>query len=124
MFSRNLAGGHETGVQKSAAEGNLLATTRLSLPPLSGTSIFISIFDECPLYSTALAAHECAEPGPEFWHRKIFSGTGRSNSHQNSHSIKIKLAADLAASHLILFMVLLAPQVGLEPTTLRLTGVG
>ena len=43
------------------------------------------------------------------------------NSHQNSHSPKIKMAALLAASHLIDFIVLLAPQVGLEPTTLRLT---
>ena len=43
------------------------------------------------------------------------------NSHQNSHSLKIKMAAVLAASHLIDFIVLLAPQVGLEPTTLRLT---
>ena len=43
------------------------------------------------------------------------------NSHQNSHSPKIKMAADLAASHLIDFKVFLAPQVGLEPTTLRLT---
>ena len=31
------------------------------------------------------------------------------------------MAADLAASHLIDFKVFLAPQVGLEPTTLRLT---
>ncbi len=44
------------------------------------------------------------------------------NSHQNSHSIKTKIAADLAASYLIDFMLLFAPQVGLEPTTLRLTG--
>jgi hypothetical protein len=43
------------------------------------------------------------------------------NSHQNSHSLKIKMAADLAASHLVDFKVFLAPQVGLEPTTLRLT---
>jgi hypothetical protein len=43
------------------------------------------------------------------------------NSHQNSHSQKIKLAADLAASYLIDFVLVLAPQVGLEPTTLRLT---
>ena len=43
------------------------------------------------------------------------------NSHQNSHSPKIKMAADLAASHLADFIGLLAPQVGLEPTTLRLT---
>ncbi len=43
------------------------------------------------------------------------------NSHQNSHSLKIKMAAVLAASHLIDFIVFLAPQVGLEPTTLRLT---
>ncbi len=43
------------------------------------------------------------------------------NSHQNSHSPKIKMAADLAASHLIDFIGFLAPQVGLEPTTLRLT---
>ena len=48
---------------------------------------------------------------------KLFLG----NSHQNSHSAKIKMAADLAASHLIDFKVFLAPQVGLEPTTLRLT---
>jgi hypothetical protein len=39
------------------------------------------------------------------------------NSHQNSHSPKIKMAADLAASHLIDFIGFLAPQVGLEPTT-------
>jgi hypothetical protein len=32
------------------------------------------------------------------------------------------MAADLAASHVIDFKVFLAPQVGLEPTTLRLTG--
>ena len=32
------------------------------------------------------------------------------------------MAADLAASHLTDFIVFLAPQVGLEPTTLRLTG--
>src|ERR1039458_4093628 len=31
------------------------------------------------------------------------------------------MAADLAASHLADFICLLAPQVGLEPTTLRLT---
>ena len=31
------------------------------------------------------------------------------------------MAADLAASHIIDFIVFLAPQVGLEPTTLRLT---
>jgi hypothetical protein len=31
------------------------------------------------------------------------------------------MAADLAAPHLAYFIVLLAPQVGLEPTTLRLT---
>ena len=31
------------------------------------------------------------------------------------------MAADLAASHLIDFIVFFAPQVGLEPTTLRLT---
>ena len=43
------------------------------------------------------------------------------NSHQNSHSPKIKMAADLAASHIVDFKVFLAPQVGLEPTTLRLT---
>ena len=43
------------------------------------------------------------------------------NSHQNSHSSKIKMAADLAASHLADFIGFLAPQVGLEPTTLRLT---
>ena len=43
------------------------------------------------------------------------------NSHQNSHSPKIKMAVDLAASHVIDFKVFLAPQVGLEPTTLRLT---
>jgi hypothetical protein len=39
------------------------------------------------------------------------------NSHQNSLSPKIKMAADLAASHLIDFIGFLAPQVGLEPTT-------
>ena len=33
------------------------------------------------------------------------------NSHQNSHSSKIKMAADLAASHLADFIVFLAPQV-------------
>jgi hypothetical protein len=32
------------------------------------------------------------------------------------------MATDLAASHVIDFNVFLAPQVGLEPTTLRLTG--
>ena len=34
------------------------------------------------------------------------------------------MAADLTASHLIDFKVFLAPQVGLEPTTLRLTAEG
>ena len=34
------------------------------------------------------------------------------------------MAADLAASHLADFIVFLAPQVGLEPTTLRLTVAG
>ena len=34
------------------------------------------------------------------------------------------MAADLAASHLVDFKVFLAPQVGLEPTTLRLTAEG
>ena len=34
------------------------------------------------------------------------------------------MAADLAASHLADFIVFLAPQVGLEPTTLRLTASG
>jgi hypothetical protein len=42
------------------------------------------------------------------------------NSHQNSHSPKIKMAADLAASHLIDFIVFLAPQVGLESTFKRI----
>jgi hypothetical protein len=42
------------------------------------------------------------------------------NSHQNSHSPKIKMAADLAAAYTIDFIGVLAPQVGLEPTTLRL----
>ena len=46
------------------------------------------------------------------------------NSHQNSHSPKIKMAADLAASHLADFIGFLAPQVGLEPTTLRCQGNG
>jgi hypothetical protein len=36
--------------------------------------------------------------------------------------MKTKMAADSAASHLADFIVFLAPQVGLEPTTLRLTG--
>ncbi len=45
------------------------------------------------------------------------------NSHQNNHSPKIKMAVDLAASHLADFIGFLAPQVGLEPTTLRLTAV-
>jgi hypothetical protein len=43
------------------------------------------------------------------------------NSHQNSHSPKIKMAADLAAAYIVDFIGVLAPQVGLEPTTLRLT---
>src|ERR1700721_872169 len=43
------------------------------------------------------------------------------NSHQNSHSSKVKMAADSAASHITDFIWSLAPQVGLEPTTLRLT---
>ena len=34
------------------------------------------------------------------------------------------MATNLAASHVIDFSLLLAPQVGLEPTTLRLTAVG
>jgi len=52
-----------------------------------------------------------------FLHKQnYFSG----NSHQNSHSTKIKMAAILATSHLIDFILVLAPQVGLEPTTLRL----
>jgi hypothetical protein len=42
--------------------------------------------------------------------RKIILG----NSHQNSHSPKIKMAADLAASHLADFIGFLAPQVVLE----------
>ena len=54
---------------------------------------------------------------------KNISGIVWPNSHQNSHSPKIKMAAVLAASHLVDFIVFLAPQVGLEPTTLRLTGV-
>ncbi len=33
------------------------------------------------------------------------------------------MAADLAASHLADFIGFLAPQVGLEPTTLRLTAM-
>jgi len=33
------------------------------------------------------------------------------------------MAADLAAAYLIDFILLLAPQVGLEPTTLRLTAI-
>ena len=57
-----------------------------------------------------------AGPGFPFRHKFILA-----NSHQNSHSPKIKMAADLAASHLVDFIVFLAPQVGLEPTTLRLT---
>jgi hypothetical protein len=58
--------------------------------------------------------------GPGFsFMRKIFLR----NSHQNGHSPKIKMAADLAASHLIDFIDYLAPQVGLEPTTLRLTAI-
>jgi hypothetical protein len=40
---------------------------------------------------------------------------------RNSHTSKTKTAADLAAIYLVDFKVLLAPQVGLEPTTLRLT---
>jgi len=43
-----------------------------------------------------------------------------SNSHQNSHSTKIKMAADLAASHLTDFIVFLAPQVGLESSVKRI----
>ena len=43
------------------------------------------------------------------------------NSHQNSHSPKTKMAADLAAAYIVDFIGVLAPQVGLEPTTLRLT---
>jgi hypothetical protein len=42
------------------------------------------------------------------------------NSHQNSHLTKIKMAADLAASHLIDFIVFLAPQVGLESSIKRI----
>ncbi len=53
--------------------------------------------------------------------QKLFCGYRKLNSHQNSHSIKIKMAANLAAPHIIDFIRLLAPQVGLEPTTLRLT---
>jgi hypothetical protein len=49
--------------------------------------------------------------------QNIFCG----NSHQNSHSPKIKKATDFAASHTIDFIDALAPQVGLEPKTLRLT---
>jgi hypothetical protein len=57
-----------------------------------------------------------AGPGFSFM-PELFLG----NSHQNSHWTKIKMAADLAASHPTDFIVFLAPQVGLEPTTLRLT---
>jgi hypothetical protein len=42
------------------------------------------------------------------------------NSHQNSHSLKIKMATDLAASHLADFIGFFAPQLGLEPTTPKL----
>ena len=59
-----------------------------------------------------------AGPGFSFM-PELFLG----NSHQNSHWTKIKMAADLAASHPTDFIVFLAPQVGLEPTTLRLTAI-
>ncbi len=39
----------------------------------------------------------------------------------NSHQTKIKMAADLAAAYLIDSVGLLTFQVGLEPTTLRLS---
>jgi len=42
------------------------------------------------------------------------------NSHQNSHSPKIKMAVDLTASHLIDFIAFLAPQVGLESSVKRI----
>jgi hypothetical protein len=51
---------------------------------------------------------------------KIVSTTVQPNSHQNSHSPKIKLAANLAASYLTYSIVFLAPQVGLESTTKRI----
>jgi hypothetical protein len=35
------------------------------------------------------------------------------DSHQNSHSPKIKMAADLAAAYIVDFIGVLAPQVGL-----------
>jgi len=66
---------------------------------------------------------ECAEGGGS----RVFPLCAKlffANSHQNSHSPKIKMAADLAASHVADFKVFLAPQVGLEPTTLRLTVAG
>jgi len=45
------------------------------------------------------------------------------NSHQNSHLAKIKMAAILAAFHFADSIVFMAPEVGLEPTTLRLTAL-
>jgi hypothetical protein len=47
------------------------------------------------------------------------SGNVWPNSHQNSHSPKIKMAANLAASHLADFIGFFAPQVGLESTIKR-----
>jgi hypothetical protein len=38
------------------------------------------------------------------------------NSRQNSHLPKIKMAADLAATYIVDFIYVLAPQVGLEST--------
>jgi hypothetical protein len=42
------------------------------------------------------------------------------NSRQNSHLPKIKMSADLAATYIVDFIYVLAPQVGLESTYQRI----
>jgi hypothetical protein len=90
--------------------------------PKSGTSISQSILrtntahlicDLCEI-AKVLVVDRNSDP-PE-----IFAGIESLNSHQNSHSPKTKMAADLAAPHLAYFIVLLAPQVGLELSIKRI----
>jgi len=59
------------------------------------------------------------ERGPcdsQHFHKKIAEQPPKQPFDQNK-----KIAADLAASHTIDFIDLFAPQLGLKPTTLRLT---
>ncbi len=54
--------------------------------------------------------------GPEGSHKNFV------NSHQNSHLTKTKKTTSRGGlCNLLILMVFLAPEVGLEPTTLRLT---